>query len=133
MQFYLRLIYILFNYFLELMIFQDNNVNNRTTNLLSNNNSLENILYLFDINKIISEIVNNQRNDRLSFVQKYNYFRKCLNINSQKRKTQIDSILKKCKTYFSKGFYGILIRILEIRGKNYKLPQNFVTNININI
>ncbi len=110
----------------------NNNDDDNKINILNNNNSVENILNLFDINKIISEIINNQGNDiKLSCCQKYNYFKKYLNIKSQKRKTKIDCILKKCKSNLSKAFDGILYKLLKIRGKSYKLPQNFVTNINI--
>ncbi len=131
MQFYLHLIYFLFNYFLRIDNISNNNDDDKKINLL-NNNSVENFLNLFDINKIISEIINNQRNDiKLSFCQKYNYFKKYLNIKSQKRKTKIDCVLKRCKSNFSKAFDGILYKLLKIRGKSYKLPQNFVTNINI--
>ena len=116
-----------------------NNLNNlyylnKLNNLNTNNSvdNIDNILNLFDLNKIISEIINNQRNDiNLSFHQKYNYFRKSLYIIPLERKTEIDCILKKCKAKFSKAFYEILCKLLKKRNIKYKLPQNFVNNINI--
>ena len=107
--------------------------NNKIINYMNNNNPLDSILSLYDINKIILVIINNQRYDSsLSVSQKFNYFRKSLDIKHYKRKTEIDCLLKKCKTKFAKAFYGILLRCLNIRCKDYKLPRSFVTNININ-
>ncbi len=107
-----------------------NNINN--LNHINNNISNDNIINIFDLNKIISEIINNQRNDlKLTFQQKYNLFREFFDIKSQKRKTKIDCVLKRCKAKFSKAFYDILCKLLKKREKNYKLPQNFINNINI--
>jgi hypothetical protein len=104
-------------------------VNNK---LYNNINPLDSILSFYDINKIILKIINNQRyNSKLSINRKFKYFRKSLDIKYHKRKTEIDCLLKKCKTKFAKAFHEILFKRLKLRGKNYKLPLSFVTNINI--
>jgi hypothetical protein len=104
-------------------------VNNK---LYNNINPLDSILSFYDINKIILKIINNQRyNSKLSINRKFKYFRKSLDIKYHKRKTEIDCLLKKCKTKFAKAFHEILYKRLKLRGKNYKLPLSFVTNINI--
>ena len=108
------------------------NDGNTIINYTKNINPLDSILRFYDINKIILVIINNQRYDsNLSFNQKFNYFRKSLDIKYQKRKTEIDCLLKKCKAKFMKAFYETLFKSLKVN-KNYKLPRYFVNNININ-
>ena len=76
-----------------------------------------------------------------------------IKLKNKKRKTEIDSFLKKCKTKFSKAFNEMIYKlltlyiiynkytrkdlilieflILKFKRKKYKIPQKFVTNINI--
>ena len=114
---------------------KNSNYNNGSTiiNYINNINPLDSILSFYDINKIILEIINNQKYDsKLSVNLKFNYFRKSLDIKYHKRKTEIDCLLKKCKAKFEKAFHEILFKSLKVKDKNYKLPRNFVINININ-
>ena len=55
--------------------------------------------------------------------------KKQLNLESFQRKTQIDSLLKKCKSKAFKTIHQALKNCL--RSKLERLPQSFITNINI--
>lgn len=55
--------------------------------------------------------------------------KKYLRMKNNVRKTQIDSVLKKCKSKFFKSIHQVLKKC--IKGKFRRLPQKFITNIKI--
>lgn len=68
---------------------------------------------------------------RQTFHSGFLKLKKHLEMKMNIRKTQIDSLLKKCKSKFFKSTHVILKKcfLLEIK----KLPQNFITNIKIDL
>ena len=91
----------------------------------------KNELSFFKIDLLIQDIVNKQKKENYSYSQKYNCFKKILDFEESQRKTELDSLLKKCKIRFSKSFNKIVYKLLKEIGKYYKLPVKFVKNINI--
>ena len=88
----------------------------------------------FNLDKMINEIEQTQNNNNNAnlFHQYFHSFKKIIRINN-KRQTEIDSFLKKCKSKFSKAFSQMIYKLLKIKRKKYKMPQAFVIDINIDI
>ena len=86
----------------------------------------------FNLDKMIDEIERMQINKSTYLFHKHFLnFKKMLKIKIDKRKTGIDNFLKKCKSKFSKAFNQMIYKLLKFKRKIYKLPQTFVTDINI--
>lgn len=66
-----------------------------------------------------------------SFHSDFINFRKTLNFKRIIRKTKIDSVLKKCKSKFFRAIQEAVNQLIEIGAKINRLPQLFITNINI--
>jgi hypothetical protein len=97
------------------------------------NKEYGNIIYNnFNLDKMINEIEKTQINSTNLFHQYFHSFKKIIRINN-KRQTEIDSFLKKCKSKFSKAFSQMIYKLLKNKRKIYKMPQAFVTDINIDI
>jgi hypothetical protein len=78
----------------------------------------------------IQEFINqNTSMRRMGFHSRFSTLKKYLGLSTKTRKTQIDSLLKKCKSKFFKNVHKALKNCL--RTKLEKLPQNFITNIKI--
>lgn len=92
----------------------------------------KNDLSFIKIDQLIQDIINMQNKERNSYNQKFNCFKKILDLKANRRKTKLDSLLKKCKSRFCKSFNLVVYKLLKKRSKYYKLPIPFVKNININ-
>ena len=63
--------------------------------------------------------------------QRFIHLKKELKINKLLRKTQIDSLLKKCKSKVFKSIHNAIQKC--IHNRLMRLPQHFITNIKIEI
>ena len=59
-------------------------------------------------------------------------FKTILNFHRPLRKTKIDSILKKCKSKFFRAVQDSIKKVTNDLTQINRLPQSFITNININ-
>ena len=97
------------------------------------NSEVDDIIYdNFNLDKILDEIEKSQINiSKISFNKIFIDMKNNIKLKIKKRKTEIDSFLKKCKTKFSKALNEMIYNLLKFKRKKYKIPQKFVTNINI--
>ncbi len=115
----------------------NNNNNNKSNNSNNNNNNNYNSINIdYNKNKLKSDkLASNMKefiaNDKKgkSIHSKFLYLKRQLNLGHFMRKTQIDSLLKKCKSKAFKNIYEALKKCLSIRLG--RLPQLFITNIKI--
>jgi len=82
----------------------------------------------FKSNLNMREFIANEKKGK-SIHSKFLYLKKQLNLGHFMRKTQIDSLLKKCKSKAFKNIHDALSKCLKI--KLGRLPQLFITNIKI--
>lgn len=68
---------------------------------------------------------------RNSFHSEFILFRKALQLKRIFRKTKIDSLLKKCKSKVFRTIQEAINLLSNINNKDIRLPQSFITNINI--
>ena len=68
---------------------------------------------------------------RNSFHSEFILFRKALQLKRILRKTKIDSLLKKCKSKVFRTIQEAINLLSNITNKDVRLPQGFITNINI--
>jgi len=103
------------------------NFNNKYNNDLSNKNICNNL----KSDKLVSNMKEFIANDKKgkSIHSKFLYLKRQLNLGHFMRKTQIDSLLKKCKSKAFKNIYEAFKKCLNIRLG--RLPQLFITNIKI--
>lgn len=94
------------------------------------NSKRENIL-IYEIDKTAVNIRDFIANDKKgkSIHSKFLYLKRQLNLGHFMRKTQIDSLLKKCKSKAFKNIHEALRKCLSV--KLDRLPQHFITNIKI--
>ena len=87
----------------------------------------------FNFDGLINALVSIKRSNTVSAFH-YNFleFKKVLNFKRSQRKTKIDSILKKCKSKFCKVLQEALKKLTNESSLINRLPQSFITNININ-
>ena len=86
----------------------------------------------FNFDGLINALVNIKRSNTVSAFH-YNFFefKKVLNFKRPQRKTKIDSILKKCKSKFFRAVQEALKKLTNESSLINRLPQSFITNINI--
>lgn len=89
----------------------------------------------FDLDKLLYELIYKQNSNSISnFHYNFLLFKKALNFRTILRKTKIDSLLKKCKSKFLRAVQESIKSLLSDWNRSiqiYKLPQSFVTNVNI--
>lgn len=78
-----------------------------------------------------NEAIHLARKVRRNIHSNFYYLKNKLNLTGFKRKTQIDSLLKKCKSKAFRTIHEALKNCLKI--KLLRLPQPFITNIKIDI
>jgi hypothetical protein len=81
-----------------------------------------------------SNFYRNQRgiNKSNSFHSEFLQFQHSLGFRKPLRKLRIDSVLKKCKSKMFKAVQEAVNLLLNLNCKVNRLPQEFITNININ-
>lgn len=104
--------------------------NNSDLNSNYNNDSESNLINSKN-DKLVSNMKEFIANDKKgkSIHSKFLYLKRQLNLGHFMRKTQIDSLLKKCKSKAFKNIYEAFKKCLNIRLA--RLPQLFITNIKI--
>ena len=86
----------------------------------------------FNFDGLINALVNIKQTDSVSaFHVNFLEFKKVLNFKRSQRKTKIDSILKKCKSKFFRAVQEAIKKITIDSSQIGRLPQSFITNINI--
>ena len=86
----------------------------------------------FNFEGLISVLINIKNNNSVSeFHSNFMDFKTVLNFHRPLRKTKIDSILKKCKSKFFRAVQDSIKKITNDLTQINKLPQSFITNINI--
>ena len=88
--------------------------------------------YDFNFDGLINVLVNIKQSNTVSaFHLNFLEFKKVLNFKRSQRKTKIDSILKKCKSKFFRAVQEGIKKITNDSNQINRLPQTFITNINI--
>lgn len=117
--------------FLKSFISKENNDECIRNNNILNNSKEQKIEFNFDglLNALINIKYTNSVNAfHLNFLE----FKKVLNFKRKQRKTKLDSVLKKCKSKFFRAVQESLKLLIPITLYNiYRLPQCFITNVNI--
>ena len=86
----------------------------------------------FNFEGLISVLLNIKNNNSISeFHSNFMDFKTVLNFHRPLRKTKIDSILKKCKSKFFRAVQDSIKKITNDLTQINRLPQSFITNINI--
>ena len=86
----------------------------------------------FNFEGLISVLLNLKNNNSISeFHSNFMDFKTVLNFHRPLRKTKIDSILKKCKSKFFRAVQDSIKKITNDLTQINRLPQSFITNINI--
>jgi len=102
------------------------------SNKSNNNKSFSNYDYNSDdknpVNSNMRDFIANDKKGK-SIHSKFLYLKRQLNLGHFMRKTQIDSLLKKCKSKAFKNIHEALRKCLSVRLE--RLPQLFITNIKI--
>ena len=87
----------------------------------------------FNFEGLISVLINIKNNNSVSeFHSNFMDFKTVLNFHRPLRKTKIDSILKKCKSKFFRAVQDSIKKLTNDLSQINRLPQYFITNININ-
>ena len=87
----------------------------------------------FNFEGLISALINIKSSNSVSeFHSNFMDFKTVLNFHRPLRKTKIDSILKKCKSKFFRAVQDSIKKVTNDLTQINKLPQSFITNININ-
>ena len=96
-------------------------------------NKEESDLPSFNFDGLITALINIKQSTSISaFHSNFLEFKKVLNFKrSSFRKTKIDSILKKCKSKFFRTVQEAIKKLTNNSTKINRLPQSFITNINI--
>jgi hypothetical protein len=79
----------------------------------------------------VKQFLYSNNSKSLSFHSDFVKFRQNLNFKKQMRKLRIDSILKKCKSKMFKAVQESVNCLLNLHSKQNRLPQAFITDINI--
>ena len=86
----------------------------------------------FNFEGLISALINIKSSNSVSeFHSNFMDFKTVLNFHRPLRKTKIDSILKKCKSKFFRAVQDSIKKITNDLAQVNRLPQSFITNINI--
>ena len=86
----------------------------------------------FNFEGLISALINIKSSNSVSeFHSNFMDFKTVLNFHRPLRKTKIDSILKKCKSKFFRAVQDSIKKITNDLTQINRLPQSFITNINI--
>ena len=86
----------------------------------------------FNIDGLITALLSIKKSNTVStFHSNFLEFKKTLNFRKSLRKTKIDSILKKCKSKFFRAVQESIKKITNESIQIGRLPQFFITNINI--
>ena len=86
----------------------------------------------FNFEGLISALINIKSSNSVSeFHSNFMDFKTVLNFHRPLRKTKIDSILKKCKSKFFRAVQDSIKKITNDLTQVNRLPQSFITNINI--
>lgn len=97
---------------------------------VSPTNNLEMTEFNFD--GLITALLSIKKSNTVStFHSNFLEFKKTLNFRKSLRKTKIDSILKKCKSKFFRAVQESIKKITNESTQIGRLPQFFITNINI--
>ena len=87
----------------------------------------------FNFEGLISALINIKSSNSVSeFHSNFMDFKTVLNFHRPLRKTKIDSILKKCKSKFFRAVQDSIKKVTNDLTQINRLPQSFITNININ-
>ena len=87
----------------------------------------------FNFEGLLSALIQIKNNNTVSeFHSNFMDFKTILNFHRPLRKTKIDSILKKCKSKFFRAVQDSIKKVTNDLTQINKLPQSFITNININ-
>ena len=88
----------------------------------------------FNFDGLINALVNIKQSNTVSaFHLNFLEFKKVLNFKRSQRKTKIDSILKKCKSKFFRAVQEAIKKLTNDSNLINRLPQSFITNINIDV
>lgn len=108
-------------------------INTNNSNNIQNFSS--NISSFYDYDKLLYDLIFHQNSNSInSFHNNFLLFKNILNFHNILRKTKIDSILKKCKSKFFRAVQEVIKSLLSESNRLtqlYKLPQSFITNVNI--
>lgn len=86
----------------------------------------------FNFDGLINALVHSKPSNTVSaFHLNFLEFKKVLNFKRAQRKTKIDSILKKCKSKFFRAVQESIKKLTNDSNLINRLPQSFITNINI--
>ena len=86
----------------------------------------------FNFDGLITALLSIKKSNTVStFHSNFLEFKKTLNFRKSLRKTKIDSILKKCKSKFFRAVQESIKKITNESTQIGRLPQFFITNINI--
>ena len=86
----------------------------------------------FNFEGLLSALIQIKNNNTVSaFHSNFMDFKTILNFHRPLRKTKIDSILKKCKSKFFRAVQDSIKKITNDLTQVNRLPQSFITNINI--
>ena len=86
----------------------------------------------FNFEGLISALINIKSSNSVNeFHSNFMDFKTVLNFHRPLRKTKIDSILKKCKSKFFRAVQDSIKKITNDLTQVNRLPQSFITNINI--
>jgi hypothetical protein len=87
----------------------------------------------FNFDGLLNALINIKHSNTVSaFHLNFLEFKKVLNFKRAQRKTKIDSILKKCKSKFFRAVQESIKKLIQDTNNNIsRLPQSFITNINI--
>ena len=86
----------------------------------------------FNFEGLISALITIKSSNSVSeFHSNFMDFKTVLNFHRPLRKTKIDSILKKCKSKFFRAVQDSIKKITNDLTQVNRLPQSFITNINI--
>jgi hypothetical protein len=87
----------------------------------------------FNFEGLLSALIQIKNNNTVSaFHSNFMDFKTILNFHRPLRKTKIDSILKKCKSKFFRAVQDSIKKVTNDLTQINRLPQSFITNININ-
>ena len=87
----------------------------------------------FNFEGLLSALIQIKSNNTVSeFHSNFLDFKSILNFHRPLRKTKIDSILKKCKSKFFRAVQDSIKKVTNDLTQINRLPQSFITNININ-
>ena len=87
----------------------------------------------FNFEGLLCSLINIKNNNSISeFHSNFLDFKNILNFHRNLRKTKIDSILKKCKSKFFRAVQDSIKKLTNDLSQINRLPQYFITNININ-